>query len=179
MITTTGPSNVRAGFTLFEVMVAVFLGTIMLGSAFAVLLSLNRGSVALTHYTEMNAQSRQVMELFGRDMRMTSDVSRADDQVLVVDTLNHDGNVVEVIWDFDTVKAEVVRTEGGVSRVLLRNVEDFNLNYFTLRRDPTNHPLEVKEVQLEVLIRRPVLAATTTNHIVSARFMMRNRKVSN
>lgn len=179
MIITTGPSKGRSGFTLFEVLVAVFLGTIMLGSAFAVLLSLNRGSVALTHYTEMNAQSRQVMELFGRDMRMASDVSVADDQVLAVSTLNQNGDVVQVIWDFDTVQSEVVRTEDGTSRVLLRNVDDFNLRYFTLRRDPTSHPLEVKEVQLEVLIRRPVLAATTTNHIVSARFMMRNRKVSN
>ena len=46
-------------------------------------------------------------------------------------------------------------------------------------RNATTATISVKEVQIEGILERTSLSVSNTNHIISARFMMRNRAVSN
>ncbi len=54
------------------------------------------------------------------------------------------------------------------------------MNYYRYNRDELAlNPLETKHIQLEAKLQRNVLGITNTNYIISARFMMRNKDVTN
>lgn len=168
-------NGLRGGFTLIEVMVAMTIGTLLLASAYTTLLSLAKGSQSVVNYTEMNTQTRHALEIFGRDARMAEDVKTATAlrAVLVVE-----GDTVEYRYE-PTAKVLYRIVKGGTPRAVIFDVEDLTLNYYTLRHDPTNNPLEVKHIQLEAMLERRVISLANTNYIISARFMMRNKHVSN
>lgn len=158
-----------------EVMVAMTIGTFMLASAYATIMSLAKGSQSVINFTEMNTQTRHALEVFGRDSRMAEDVklSQSARTVLVVD-----GDEVE--YQFVSAAKIMTRTvNGGTPDVLLFDVDELLFNYYTLRHGVTSSPLEVKHIQLEAKLERRVLNIANTNYIISARFMMRNKHVSN
>lgn len=184
MTTTTVHSSfsrsLRSGFTLLEVMISLTLGTLVLSMATGGLLFMSRSLTSLTHFTEMSQASRTALELFGRDVRMTTNVFIGENHTLSILREDTDGSsvVVDYIYDADN-KTFSQQTGSDPVRVILRNVDELEISYFTLRGNPTANPLEVKEVQLEALMRRTALTAGATNYIISAQFMMRNRSVSN
>lgn len=174
------PKSARSGFTLMEVMISLTLGTLVLGMATGGLLFMSRSLTSLTHYTEMSQHSRIALELFGRDIRMATNVYTANNHTLSI--LRTDANNTTVLVDYvynPQTKTFSQQTGNNAPQIILRDVDELEINYFTLRGDPTTNPLEVKEVQLEALMRRTALTVGATNYIISAQFMMRNRQVSN
>lgn len=165
----------NAAFTLVEIIVAMTIGSFLLVSAYATIMSLAKGSQSVINFTEMNTQTRFALEWFGRDSRMAEDVIAADVNrtLLVV-------NGVQVEYRFEPSAKTLFRTEGTSSpKAILYDVDDLLFNYYTLRHGDTKTPLEVKHIQLEAKLERRVLQIANTNYIISARFMMRNKNVSN
>ncbi len=174
------PRSLRSGFTLLEVMISITLGTLVLGMATGGLLFMSRSLTSLTQYTDMSRDSRVALELFGRDVRMATNVFTANSHTLSVLRADADGGAVIVDYFYDPDNKTFSQQTGNEPpRIILRDIDDLLINYFTLRGDPTVNPLEVKEVQLEALMRRTALTAGATNYIISAQFIMRNRFVSN
>ncbi len=68
---------------------------------------------------------------------------------------------------------------GGDSRDLLTDVNSLTLTYYNLLNVKAAGTVEAKKVQIEVEMIRRVLAIENTNHVISSRYMMRNRKVTN
>ena len=73
---------------------------------------------------------------------------------------------------------KLTRIYDGSSEVLLEDVDRFALSYFDLTRGATTNALSVKEVQIEAILLKEVLTINNTDEIISARFMLRNRRVS-
>ena len=174
-----GPENGRPGkkeaFTLAEILVAVTITAFLLTSAYAAIFSLAEGSQSVANYTEMNRQTRHSIELFGRDARMAADVKVCTREKIVLES---NGEVItyEYIPSAGVFRRSV---NGGLPRTLLYDVDELHMNYYTLRHAATNKPIEVKHVQLEAKMEWNLLRMVNTNYIISARFMMRNKDVSN
>lgn len=191
----------RSGFTLAEVMVASTISVFILASAYATVISLAKGSESMINFTEMNTQTRQAIELFGRDARMASNVlweGFSPDSVVMTRILgtDEDGNptatrdyayiydpdtkvFMRQVWDpeYDPENHPEYLDEEK-SRTLVTEVDELNFNYYTVLHAATSHPPDVKHIQLEAKLQRSVLNITNTNYIISARFMMRNKDVS-
>lgn len=168
----------KRGFTLVEVLITTLISGVVLAVATGSLLFLAKSTAGIGNYQEMNMSSRFALEQFASDARMTADVNSATSTAVSLEVYDSTGALETVGYFFDSGTGEFSRTAGGVARVLLSDVDSVDLKYFTLRRDATTVLLEMKEIQLQVVMKREVLNVGNTNEILSARFMMRNRSVS-
>ncbi len=180
MTTTTDRSKLRRkrGFSLAEVLVATAVGGIVLAASTGSLLFLSKSTAGFGNYQEMNMTSRFALEIFASDARMTVDVNSASATTVSLQVYNAAGGEDTIVYAFDQANGRFTRLKDGVTDVLLDDVQEVDLSYFTLRRVETTMPLEIKEIQLIATMRRSVLSIFNTNEIISARFMMRNRSVS-
>ena len=192
----------KSGFSLAEVMVAVTISAFVLTSAYAAIISLAKGTESLVNYTEMNGQSRVALEIFGRDARATSEVyhygtnrftllreiwngSSYVDRFVTYIYVPEAGTFSRVERSVSIIKGERVPGIEMEREILLYDVEELNMAYFRLYDpeikdfDPVARTIpEVKHVQIEAKLLRNVLNSENTNYIISARFMMRNKYVS-
>ena len=172
------------GFTLPEMMFAVLIGSIGLSIAAGSIIALAKGSESLINYTEMNTESRQTLQLLGRQLRSTTEVVSASSTSLTVDCIESDGSLTRYAYVYSSANKTLTMTSTPASGptltdVLLNDINYLTFDYYTLRHDATTTPLEIKHVQLEAELMRTVLVQTNRNHIISARFMLRNKRVSN
>ncbi len=172
----------RGAFTLAEVLVTLTLSGIVLAISVGSLLFLAKTTKGLGNYQEMNLSSRFTLEDFGSDARMTVDVNSATASAVSLDVYDATGGISTVVYSYDADAGTFSRTTGGVTRVVLKDVQSLELVYFNLSgvkdTDGTINPLEVKEIQLQAEMQRDIMSIKNTNEIISARFMMRNRAVS-
>ena len=198
MTTTTVPSrsrffkNARRGFTLVEVMVALVVGGVVLAASTGSLLFLARAASGLGNYHDMNMRSRFMLDKFSSDARMAVDVNSATTTAVSLDVYNSSGGLDTVIYTYDALGQVFSRVlypdqdmSAGVPDVILDDVEALTFTYFNMIFDTatqqlqkTTSLLEIKEIQLEALMRTSALNTINTNQIISARYMMRNKKVS-
>jgi prepilin-type N-terminal cleavage/methylation domain-containing protein len=170
----------RRGFSLAEMMIAMTIGSMVMAMAMGSFMFLTNSFADLFNYAGMNAQSRSSLEIFSREMRMCNRVFVARSDYLEMQVPDADGNQVDIVYSYDP-QARVFYRQVGTApkRAMLRDVITLEMQYFTFRRNATNNPLEVKEVQLEAMMRMRAAKVDTSNHIISARFMMRNKIVAN
>lgn len=169
------------GFTLPEMMISIVLMAIVLSMTASAVLALAKGSQSLVNYSEMNTESRFALENLGRHLRSASDVISVSETTFQIKRVNGSGATEEIqyVHNPSTRTFTMNNLSTGETDVLLNDVNSLTLNYYTLRQDPTTAPLEVKHIQLEAELTRDVLTLTNRNYIISARFMLRNRRVSN
>jgi len=168
----------KSGFTLMELMLAIGIGGIILAGAATSLNLWARSSVSIGNYAEMSGSCRRALDIFASDVRMADDVTVSSSGVFTFTAYDASNNKVTVNYTFDNVADQVVRTYDGAITVLLNNVDRFNLSYFDLTRNSTTNALSVKEVQIEAILLKKTLTLSNTDEIISARFMLRNRRVS-
>jgi prepilin-type N-terminal cleavage/methylation domain-containing protein len=195
--------NSRSGFSLVEVMVALTISTFILASAYATLISLAKGSESMINYTEMNSQARRALEIFGRDSRMADGVHTFKDTQFILRRKMWDRNdnryetrFVEYVFEpsaesFSRIVYDSMIKNGKEvpdfsdireERILVFWMKSLNFDYYKLVDTGTNNEakttLEVKHVRLKAQIQTNVLNLINTDDIISARFMMRNKNVS-
>jgi hypothetical protein len=148
------------------------------------------GSKGVAAYTEMSQQSRKAMELFARDIRSADDVTAATPHNVLVDLPDgayYGGGTAQYTFDQDLgIFSRIIRDASNLvssNEILLDGVEQFAFGYF----DPLGQPLSfdqaslllsVKSVQIDAEMVRTVSRTEATDYIISARFMMRNRPVT-
>ncbi|MFU8848104.1 MAG: PilW family protein [Opitutales bacterium] len=203
MIITTEPSNEMkavfkhsqaspglAGFTMLEVLIATSVSAIVLASIVATFITFAIGARAVGAYSEMSQSSRGALEYFARDVRSAENVIVANESSLVVVSPAsgyHTNNIITYDYDKDTklfLRVEKDSSGNEISnRVLLNGVEQFTFSYFdplgkSLSVNTPSILLSVKGVQVDAELLRSLSRAQATDYIISARFMMRNRPVT-
>lgn len=169
----------RKGFSLVEVMVATSLGMLVAGAIFSSFLFVARSSVSIINYAEMNSESRSGLEIFGRDIRSARAISSGFSTTGFTIT-RFDGNTVRYVYrSTDTAKPLVRISSSGDETVIMEGVEDLNFFYYNLQGMEATVPLEVKQIQLQLKLIRKTISLDNTDRVVSARFILRNKKVSN
>lgn len=180
----------RKAYTLVELMISSGLLAMVLVSIVGTFMVFARGAKGVAAYTEMSQQSRKALELFARDLRAAEDVTKADQYNLYIDipeTVYYGGESVQYVFDKDFgIFSRVEYDKDGKlnsNDVLLDGVEQFMFGFY----DPLGQRLDysqeslllsVKSVQIDSEMVRDVSQTDATDYIISARFMMRNRPLT-
>lgn len=180
----------RRGFTLPEVIIGASLGTIVLAGVLSTFLMLGRNGVSAAGYSDMDAQARKALEEFAQDVRMASDVTWHSSRALtltVVDNYAATGNQVTYAWDNDST-SDTYRcfyripgdgTAPNTKTIYIRNVTDFSFYRFNRLNAATASNAATKRIQIAMTIATSgATLVTSTNNVVSASFILRNKPVS-
>ena len=192
MTTTTGLSDISAmnrktdirfgshkkAFTVVELMLAITIGGIVLAGAATSVNLWARSSMAVGNYSDMSGSCRRALDVFASDVRMANDVSVSTANTFTFTAFDSGTSTVTVSYVFDDANDTLTRTYDGTSRVILEDVASFGLSYSDLTLTATTNPLSVKVVQIKAILEKKVINLSNTDEIISARFMLRNRRVS-
>jgi len=174
----TNHNRKRGGFTLAEILIAVFITTLISAGISQSFILLSKNYFSIGNYVDLSAQSRKSLELFGRDMRMTATIYTANDTTIDVDIMTPSG-AQNVVYAYDGDAKTFSRTTGGNTEVVLRNCDALTLDYFTITDASTTSLGSIKKVQLSAITRRWVQNLENTDHLITATYMMRNRNIAN
>ena len=189
------PWRARHGFTLTEVIVASTLSTFVLAGVLSAFLLIGRTAYSSSNYSEMEAQVRRALEIFGADARKAADLRwHSNHSVTLYVTASSGANPVTYAYDGDLTSdghGTFYRLAGEATstqprQVLVRGVsEDFTFERFKLEQPlvPNNsatNDLETKQLQITLRAgRKGVTTVAQTQGAVSARYILRNKRVSN
>jgi prepilin-type N-terminal cleavage/methylation domain-containing protein len=176
MTITTDPFRrpARSGFTLVELLLTMVVSSMILAGILGTWLFIAKSSVAIAEYSDMNAFGRRGLEYFARDVRMAHAVSNFSSTGL---TLDVDG-VGTVRYEFDSVQGVFRRKVGDTESIIFRDVEELRLSRINILRNPAANDLETKQIQIDALVSTTILSRRISQKIISAQYIMRNKKVS-
>lgn len=124
--------QLRRGWTLVETMVAMFGGTVILGSMLVTGNMVNDSMAAIVNYNDLSKCSRNTLDVMSQDLRNTAVVtSISDAQVTVSNTIT--GDSIRYSWDGSDV---FTRTCNGESKTMLTGCD--TLVFHGYQRNPTN-----------------------------------------
>jgi Tfp pilus assembly protein PilW len=170
------------GFTLVEVMIGASLASFVLAGILSTFLFLGRSGANLRNYSDMETQARKALELFAEDTRQASGVSWASSTSITLVV-----NAVNVTYTY--ASGNFTRTIGTVSTTLLSGITNFSfmaytitgvsLTDFSTASARTNANSSTKQVQISLSAARSTQTVTTaTNIVLSARYVLRNKRVT-
>lgn len=181
----------RAGFTLIEVLISSALASAVLAAVFSTFLFLGRSGANMANYTTMEAEARKALELFAEDTRQGGGViwNSATSLTLVVNNL-------PITYAYNAGARTFTRTyrpsaSSTATRtvVLVTGITDFSFLAYKITGTPITDfstaaaraqaNVSTKQVQLSLSASRTATTVTTaTNIVLSARYVLRNRKVT-
>ena len=186
--------SVRA-FTLSEVMVASGLGVFVLAAILSSFLFIGRSGFGMQSYTRLESETRRGLEMFATDARMASDIHWNNSQSITLTLPTSTSATVLATYAYDSDATSpsngcFYRLTGDASSTAPRQIlvhavaPDFAFQRYKL--DATGaattaaNDLETKQVQLTLHARLAgVTVATAMNSAISARYILRNKRVSN
>ncbi len=186
----------RRGFTLAEVMVAATLSAFVLAGVMSAFLFIGRAGYAASNYSEMETQTRRALEVFGADVRKAADIRWHSPQRLTL-TLATAGSAPAYAtygYDGDPRSAgygTFYRVAGDAASTLPRAVlvrgvaDDFAFRRYKLEQrgvadNTAASDLETKQLEVTLrAVRSGVTAVTASQSAISARYVLRNKRVAN
>ena len=190
-MTTTTPSRgpdrlpisrrMRRGFTLVEVMIGATISSFVLAGVLSAYLFIVRSGVGLVNYAEMEQEARNALELFAQDTRQASAItwnSKAS-VTLTVDS-------AYVVYQYNSNKKTFERLAAGETRTILEGISAFEFKAFSITGAEINYASDLaaasrqtKQLQLSLSAARTnTTVVRATNTVLSARFILRNKRVT-
>lgn len=172
------------GWTLLEMMIAVGLFSIAsaaMGSAYVFSL---RSFQALSNYSILDQQNREVIDLITREVRQANSVtSFANDHTRQLTLVDGDRNTVT--YNFNGYRQQMTRTKSGTTSVLLENCSLINF-HLGMRPPNTNYGYyatsdinKAKIVDFTWKTSRSLPGGlANTENIQTARIVIRKQKVN-
>ncbi len=179
------------GFTLVEVLIASTLSTFVLAGVLSAFLFLAQTSFRSSSYSEMESEVRRGLDTFAQDTRSATDVRWNSPQSI---TLTVNARPVTYAYDStagSTTYRSFYRVAGDAASpaartVLVRGVSaDFAFRRYKLGQpgvtdNTAQNDAETKLLQLSLRAARTNVATVGAgNAAISARYMLRNKRVAN
>ena len=189
---------VRRAFTLVEVLIATTLGGVLLAAVLSSVLFLGRVGYAIQNYADMEAQARNAMETFALDVRMAYDVTWTvvNNRPTAVTVVTMQGSTrIPYTYTYNATAGTFTRqrtgsTPGPVTTLITGikpnpavdfftayKIDTQKINFATATPIAASNMTKQIQISLEAQRTRSTLA-TATNKVVSARFVLRNKKVT-
>lgn len=179
------PRPSRRGFTLTEILVASSLATMVMAGVMSAFLFVGRTSISLRNYADLETQARNAMETFAQDVRMSSGVAWNTSTSLAL-TIQQGNTTVPATYTYNATARTFSRTVGTTTEVLITNIRSFAFNAYSIDTTAislatptaaTNTATKQIQISLETeRINRTL--ALHTNKVISARFVLRNKRVT-
>jgi len=173
----------RRGFTLVEMMIGATISTVVLAAVLTAYLFIVRSGVNLLNYSEMEGQARTALELFAEDTRQASSITWNSNASV---TLLVSGN--PIVYQYDSSTKIFQRLTGGSTRNLLSGVQTFEFKAYNITGAtlPLSTSSELtaagkgtKQLQISLTAARTNRTVTrASNTVLSARFILRNKRVT-
>lgn len=174
---------------MVELLVSATISSFVMAALLGSLLFMGKSGVNASNYVTMEKEARRGLEIFGADVRMAQDIAwtSATDVTLMVSHATGSGSdPVRYHWDGNSNSAtyqQLLRTgpnpTTGVNgtQSLISHVASLEFSRWMLgSTGAATNNLGTKQIQIRLTIRRKeVTAVATTNLIVSARYVMRNK----
>jgi type II secretory pathway pseudopilin PulG len=178
------------GFTLVEMMIGATISSFVLAAVMSTFLFMGRSGANVQNYNDMEVQARNALEFFAEDTRQGSTVvwNTATSLSLTVGL-----NTITYTYDSGTkrfTRVEVVTATGTTTstRILVTGITSFAFSAYnisgnnvvistTAERTAANGTTKQIQISLEAArTNKTVVAATNT--VLSARFILRNKRVT-
>ena len=166
------------GFSLVEAMISMSIFGVLSMGLMSGFVFTSKSSFAVGNYADLVQSGTMFLETFARDVRMAGDVHTATATELTID-VNYSNGIKTVSYILNPDYKTLIRTESGTSKIVLSDIDQLSFNYFNILGNSTTSLLEAKTIQVEAILEKRVIQQKNTDHVVSARYMMRNRIVSN
>lgn len=176
-------SRHNRAFTLVEVMVSATIASFILAAVITTFLFMGRSGANVQHYSDMEGQARKALELFAEDVRQASAIAWTSNQNVLL-TVNGTG----IRYSYASNILTRTNTSSGAATNLVTGISSFEFRAYNITgaalplvtaTDLTNAGKQTKQLQISLEARRQsttVVAATNT--VLSARFILRNKKVT-
>ncbi|MCC5789694.1 MAG: prepilin-type N-terminal cleavage/methylation domain-containing protein [Opitutales bacterium] len=182
-------ASAQRGFSLLEVMTALSLGSLIAGALFSSLIFIGRSSHSLSAYSGLSGQTRQGVEIVGRDIRVAADIVHfkpeegvlmlfhqgTDDQNPKLITLAYYPNKRLLKRTQRTLSPDLQEVYSAEQSELFRGLEQFSFVGYNLNRLETSNPAEIKQVQMQLRLLDKRGQRGITEEIYSTRFILRNK----
>jgi Tfp pilus assembly protein PilW len=171
---------------MVEVMISAALGSVILMAVISMFLFIGRSGANLANYSEMEAQARNGLEYFAQDTRQASEMTwnSASSITLTV-------NGATIVYSFDSSASEFSRRAGGIDNVLIQGINTFVLDGYMItgakvnttdlttaaKRDAASGVTKQLQIYLKSA-RTSSTVNTATNTVLSARYILRNKRVT-
>ena len=189
-------SRARRAFTLAEVMIAATLSALVLTGVLSALLLISRSGYNASNYSAAEAEIQRGLDTFAEEVRQASDVRWLSRQciTLTIPTATDATQFVTYAYDADRdsgtyacfCRQAGAADSGAIRQVLVRAVESgFAFDRYKLEQPGVTdnvaaNDLETKLIQLTMRTRRTGMTTVdATQSAISARFVLRNKRVAN
>lgn len=164
-------------------MISAAIASFVLAGVMSTFLFLGRSGANIQNYNDMEAQSRKALETFAEDTRQASAIAWTSNQSLTLTV-----NTASIVYYYDdTAKAFYRRTPTGTT-ALVTNITAFAFQAYSITgaslpltsaAELTTAGKSTKQLQVSLeAARTSRTVATASNTVLSARFILRNKKVT-
>ncbi len=181
----------QRGFTLVEVMIAAGLSGFILSAVLSAFLMIGRSGYNASNYAVMEAEARRALETFSQEARQANNILWNSANSVTLTVVASSGNYT-VTYAYDTGASGdtarcFYRLLGAASStatrlVLVRNVTDFSFRRYKVVNGvdySAANDLETKQIQITLRSTRTgITTVATTNAVLSARVVLRNKSVT-
>jgi hypothetical protein len=176
----------RSGFTLTEVIMAATLTVVAVSGTLSTTMMIVRSGHNISNYTDMESESRKSLDLFGQDVRMAQEIIWHDaNRITLTIPTNSTGGTDTCTYAYDAAAKTFSRTQGGITTILLSGIETCTLAGYKQNGDLADTGTwatianDTKQLQLSVSSKRSQgTQVSSTQKIISARFILRNKRVA-
>ena len=165
-------------------MIGASLGAFILAGVLSTFLFMGRSGANVQNYNDMESQARKALELFAQDTRQASGVTWGSDSNSV--TLTVSG--ASVAYTYDPSARTFYRRDSTSTRALVTGITTFAFTAYNIsgssvpistaaERTAANGTTKQLQISLEAA-RNSQTVVAATNTVLSARFVLRNKRVT-
>lgn len=190
----SGPPHRRA-FTLVETLVAAALSLLIVAAILDALLMITRTGYRASSYSAVEAEIRRGLDTFAEDARQASDIHWVNSQCLTLTVPSNADTTQLVTYAYDTDPAsstyhcfyrQVGAPDPTAPREVLVHGVAPSFAFFRYKVEQpgvadntASNDLETKQIQIQIqAVRTGVTTVAVSQTALSARFLLRNKTVS-
>lgn len=180
------------GFTLTEILIASTMSAAVLAGVLSAFLLMGRNGYNAANYTMMEAEARRALENFSQEARMAKNIEWTSASEVSFQIVTSNDTTFWVTYGYDsstsganaqTFYRKLGKTASTSPRlILVRNVTEFAFRRYKVVNGvdyTAANDLETKQIQLTLRsVRTGITTVATTNAVLSARVVLRNKVVS-
>ncbi len=167
-----------SGFTLFEMLIAVLIATVVFTAVGLLMVYTTRSFLALGNYNDLDKASQNALDTLSREIRQTQKLTSFKTNQLVFKNWN--GNS-DLSYTWDPIAHTLVRTNGAQVTTLLQQCD--SLTFHMSQRNPSNNfyfyatsdPSQAKLIDVSWRCSRQILQRNiNTESVQTAKIVIRN-----